>query len=220
MNKLKYLLFLALFSLCTRLNAQQSIPFANELKQFAHADSVNFPQPSGLLFIGSSSIRLWGDLEKRFPGAPIIKRGVGGSEIWQWVRYYTPYVVLPYKPSKIFVYVGENDLAGGKTATFVAEQFMQLCAMIRQQLPAVTIYFMAIKQSPSRAKAYAEVLQTNKIVKEYIAKQTNMGYIDVATPILKPATALPDSALFKADMLHLNSKGYDKWQVVLQPYIK
>ncbi len=34
------------------------------------------PAPGGILFIGSSSIRMWNDLERRFPEAPIIKRGL------------------------------------------------------------------------------------------------------------------------------------------------
>jgi hypothetical protein len=30
----------------------------------------------------------------------------------------------------------------------------------------------------------------------------------------------PDSSLFESDLLHLNKTGYDKWQAVLQPYVK
>ena len=168
MKKMKYILLLIAFSFCTKLHAQQNIPFANELKEFAQLDGLNFPKPGGVLFIGSSSVRRWGDLEQRFAGVPIIKRGLGGSELWQWVTYYTPYVVLSYKPAKIFVYAGENDLAGGKSATFVAEQFSKLCQTIRQQLPNAVIYFMAIKQSPSRVKSYSDVLRANKLIKQYI----------------------------------------------------
>lgn len=200
--------------------AQQAIPFAGEVKQFQHQDSLNFPKPGGVLFIGSSSIRRWADMEQRFPGVPIINRGLGGTEIWQWVSYYTPYVVTPYKPGKIFIYVGDNDLAKGKSAQYVADQFSSLWQILREKLPDAQIYFMAVKKSPARANAYDNVVIANQLIKAFIDTKTKTHYVDTATPILKAGTALPDSALFVQDMIHFNSKGYDKWETVLQPYLK
>jgi len=200
--------------------AQQKMPFADEIQQFKHQDSLNFPKPGGVLFIGSSSIRRWADLEQRFAGVPIIKRGVGGTEIGQWVSYYVPYVVTPYKPGKIFIYVGDNDLAKGKSAQYVSDQFGLLWQMIREKLPDTEIYFMAIKKSPARVKAYDNVVIANNIIKTFIATKAKTHYVDSFTPILKTGTALPDSALFIQDMVHFNSKGYDKWETVLKPYLK
>jgi len=220
MAKRNFLLALLISFLSYNAYAQQGFPFANEVQQFKRQDSLNFPKPGGALFIGSSSIRRWADLEQRFADVPIIKRGLGGSELWQWVSYYTPYVVMPYKANKIFIYAGENDIAGGKSARYVAEQFSQLWQMIREKNPDAEIYFLAVKQSPSRAKYYNEVISANKMIKAFIDTKAKTQYVDVATPILKTGTAVPDSALFGPDMLHLNSKGYDKWQSVLQPFLK
>jgi len=216
----KIFLFFLVVTIGSRVYAQKGFPFADEVAAFKHQDSIRFPPKNGTLFIGSSSIRLWDDLEQRFPGKPIIKRGVGGSELWQLVDYYTPYILFPYHPRKIFIYSGENDIAGGKNADFVFEEFQKLYGMIRTKLPEATIYYLSIKMSPSREKYFKEVSVANNLIESYLAGKPNCKFIDVNEPILKTSTSLPDSSLFKADYLHLNSKGYDKWQTVLEPFVK
>ena len=213
------LLFLGL-ALSAQLRAQTGFPFDNEIRAFKHQDSLKFPPKNAILFIGSSSIRKWTDLEKRFPDQPIIRRGVGGCGLWQIVDYYTPYILFPYQPRKIFIYAGENDIAAGKTGKFVFNEFEKLWEMINKKLPDATVYFMSIKPSPSRAKFITEVEVANKLIKNYLANKHNSTYIDVSTVILKHNTTVSDSSLFEPDLLHLNSKGYDKWQEILEPYVK
>jgi len=218
---LKAKLFLLILSMaaCSRLHAQQGFPFDNEIRAFKHQDSISFPPKNGILFIGSSSIRLWDDLEQHFAGKPVIKRGVGGSELWQLVDYYTPYILFPYHPRKIFIYAGENDIAAGKSAEFVFDEFKKLFEMINKQLPDAKIYFLSIKMSPSREKHFKEVAVANELIKNYLAGKPNSTFIDVNAVILRTSTSMPDSALFRADYLHLNSKGYEKWERVLDSYV-
>ncbi len=219
--KLKFVfVFFIVAGIGNKVIAQQNFPFANEIAAFKHQDSIKFPPKNGILFIGSSSIRKWTDLERRFAGAPIIRRGVGGCELWQIVDYYTPYILFPYQPRKIFIYAGENDIAGGKSGKYVFKEFEKLWEMINKQLPDATVYFMSIKPSPSRAQFFGEVDKANELIKNYLANKPNSTFIDVSTVILKDNSTKPDSSLFEADYLHLNSKGYDRWQQVLEPYVK
>ncbi|MDB5139106.1 MAG: hypothetical protein JWR12_1022 [Mucilaginibacter sp.] len=213
-----FLLFLGI-AVSTQLQAQTGFPFDNEIRAFKHQDSISFPPQNGILFIGSSSIRKWTDLEQRFPGKPIIKRGVGGCELWQLVDYYTPYILFPYHPRKIFIYAGENDIAAGKSGKFVFQEFQKLYEMIGRKLPDATVYFMSIKPSPSRMKFFNEVAIANELIKNYLNNKPNSTYIDMSTVILKQNSSIPDSSLFETDYLHLNSKGYNKWQQVLEPYV-
>ena len=217
---LKLLLFLIGCAFTANVFAQQGFPFDNEIRAFKHQDSVNFPKKNGILFIGSSSIRLWSDLEQRFADEPIIKRGIGGCELWQLVDYYTPYILFPYHPRKIFIYAGENDIAAGKSAQFVAGEFAKLWDMIHAKLPRTEVYFMSIKPSPVRAKNYAEVYKADELIKAYLNGKPKSHYVDLVTAIYKPGTTAPDSSLFKGDYLHLNPKGYDKWESVLKPLVK
>ncbi|MEB0262447.1 MULTISPECIES: GDSL-type esterase/lipase family protein [unclassified Mucilaginibacter] len=218
--KIRIILLLVLATFGLAAHAQTGFPFDNEIRDFKHQDSLKMPAKNGILFIGSSSIRKWTDLEQRFSDKPIIRRGVGGCTIEQLVSYYTPYILYPYHPRKIFIYAGENDIAAGKTGKFTARQFYTLWAMVKQNLPNAEIYYMAIKQSPSRAKYFSEVRIANEMVRNFIKTRKKTHYVDVASVILDPTTKTPDTSLFESDMLHLNSKGYDKWQAVLLPYVK
>ena len=91
--------------------------------------------------------------------------------------------------------------------------------MIRKKLPNAKFYYLSAKYAPVRAKFRPEVDKANAMVKKYIAGKPNSLYINMNPSIYKPQTTMPDSSLFENDYLHLNSKGYDRWQKVLAPYV-
>ncbi len=193
-------------------------PFMDEIRAYRHQDSLSVPPANGMLFIGSSSIRKWTDLPAHFPGKPVIMRGVGGSTLAQWAQYYMPLLVYPYHPAKIFIYVGENDINDGVGAQAVYHNFLKLLGMIKRKLPNAQVYFLSVKQSPSRAAHYNEVTLCDELIAAYIKNRANIYYIDVNTPLLTRG-AKPDSALFQKDMLHLNSDGYQRWEKVISNYL-
>ena len=56
-------------------------PWENEIAAFEAADKTNPPPRDAVLFVGSSSIRLWQTLRQDFANYPVIQRGFGGSQI-------------------------------------------------------------------------------------------------------------------------------------------
>src|SRR4051812_13086574 len=52
-----------------------------EIGAFERADREAPPAPGGIVFAGSSSIRLWTTLKDDFAGLPALNRGFGGSQI-------------------------------------------------------------------------------------------------------------------------------------------
>lgn len=209
------LIFNALYNTA---NAQQKpIPFAAELKAFHVKDSLNAPPKDGYVFIGSSSVRKWTDFETRFPNPKLIRRGIGGSTLAEYVDYYLPYVVYPYQPAKVFVYVGENDIATGSTAEQLMENYKKLTSLIETNLPKTKIYYLSVKYSPSRTKFSKVVTQTNILLKAYVKEHKELHYINVTDCLLLNGTN-SDPSLFEKDMLHLNTKGYDRWDNLLRPY--
>lgn len=219
--KLKLFLFMAIFcGLFQSVSAQQieKYPFENEIRKFKSQDSIEMPAPGGILFIGSSSIRKWEDLEKRFSDKPIIRRGVGGSELRQLRKYYVPLILLPYKPAKVFLYEGENDIAAGLPATEVLEEFKKLFVWLQQELPETKIYYLSIKYSPSRLKWTSEITKANDLIQSYLKNKPNAQFIDVAN-VLRNDAGQTDSTLFLEDQLHLNGKGYDRWEKVIRPFL-
>jgi lysophospholipase L1-like esterase len=186
------------------------------LNAFAAADRERPRAPGGVLFIGSSSIRLWNDLEQNFSG-PVINRGFGGSRMSDCTRYLKR-LVIPYRPRLVLVYAGENDLAGGKSPQDVLQSFTSFVEDIRKELPATRIAYISIKPSPARRALMAEIRETNRLILRYITDGPNLDFIDVFTPMLD-ADELPRAELFRADALHLNSAGYALWKQVIAPHV-
>ena len=62
------LFFLFLLGSFTQVTAQSDWPFYSSIHEFKKKDSISFPEKGGILFIGSSSIRRWVDLNPRVVG--------------------------------------------------------------------------------------------------------------------------------------------------------
>lgn len=184
------------------------------LAAFAEADKRNAPQPGGVLFVGSSSIRLWDKLEQQFDSLPVvIKRGFGGSRM-EDCAIHVDRLVLPYRPKLVLVYAGENDLAEGRTPRQVADSFRRFAARVRQALPDTRIAYISIKPSPLRRNLMNEVRAANALIREHARASARVQYIDVFTPMLDGAGE-PRAELFRDDALHLNDEGYALWKSVI-----
>lgn len=215
---IKYFYLAIFLFLGTGVLAQANWPFESEIKNFEKADQLNPPKKSQILFIGSSSIRLWTDLENRFSDYHIIKRGFGGGELAD-VNHYADRILLPYQPAKVFLYAGENDITAGKTVAETYQLFLKFYEDISTSLPKTKVYFLSIKPSPSRKSYTGKFDQFNANVKEFIStKACNWYYIDVATPLLG-SDGLPPVSIFQADKLHMNSTGYDIWEKIIRNYL-
>lgn len=189
--------------------------FNDTIQGFVLHDTKNSFPENGILFVGSSSVRFWATAEA-FPGKPIINRGFGGSHMSDLLHYYDQ-VVKPYGASKIFVYEGDNDIARGKSAEQVFEDFKAFFERAQADLPDTQILILAIKPSNSRWKLWPTMDATNKLIKDYTDKHTNLSFVDVATPLLDGNGKPKD--VFIADGLHLNSAGYELWREAVRPYL-
>jgi lysophospholipase L1-like esterase len=198
--------------------AQQKVPYAAEMRAFKKQDSISFPPKNAILFVGSSSFTFWTDVQSYFPGYTIINRGFGGSTLPDVIRYVNT-VVIPYKPKQILIYCGENDFASSDTVTvpMVFNRFKQLYGLIRKGLgPNVNITYVSMKPSPSRKQLMAKFSEGNELIKAYLAKEKNTGFIDVYHAMLGP-DGYPIRDIYRPDSLHMIPKGYAIWQKIIQP---
>ena len=211
-------IFIAFICLASAAAAQQDRPFEKEIQAFEQQDRKESPLKGGILFTGSSSIRMWNDLEERFPGYNFIQRGFGGSQLSD-VTHYARRIVLPYRPSKIFLYAGDNDIAAGQSADEIYAEFLEFHKLISDSLPAATVYYIAAKPSPSRQRLMPVYKEFNDKVASFIRKQScNWEFVDVYSAMLDE-NGQPVAALFTEDMLHMNSKGYDIWEKLISPFL-
>src|SRR5689334_9747608 len=109
-------------------------PFAAEINAFADADHDNPPPTNAIVFVGSSSIRLWKTLAQDFPNHQVINRGFGGSQIIDSVNY-ADRIVFPYKPRQIVMYAGGNDINAKKTPEQVFADYRAFVAKVHAELP-------------------------------------------------------------------------------------
>src|SRR5436309_16121433 len=84
-----------------------------DIRKFEEADRKSPPAPGQVVFVGSSSIRLW-RLAESFSDIPSLNRGFGGSQLADAAKY-ADRIVTPYQPRTVVLYGGDNDLAAGKT---------------------------------------------------------------------------------------------------------
>jgi lysophospholipase L1-like esterase len=183
------------------------------------ADDAAHPRaPGGVLFVGSSSIRLWNDLEAQFANLPVvINRGFGGSQLSDCVRNLSR-LVLPYRPRAVLVYAGDNDLAAGVAPKDVLRRFTAFVDGVHAELPWTKIVYISIKPSPARTRLLPEIREANDLIRDYAARADGVEYADVFNPMLD-TSGKPRRELFRADRLHLNSDGYALWKGIIAPYV-
>lgn len=201
--------------------AQQPAPankWEADIRKFEEVDRQNPPPKGAVLFIGSSSIRMWKDVATDFPATKVINRGFGGSEIADSTNF-ADRIVIPYQPRMVVLYAGDNDLNSGKTPQQVFAAYQAFVNRVRAKLPKAKIAFISIKPSLARVKLMAQMRTTNELIRNYAAKNKNLVFIDVFTPMLN-AEGQPRPELFIQDGLHMNRTGYDIWKRVIAPYLR
>ncbi len=187
------------------------------LAQFAAADQTVPPSSGGIVFVGSSSIRLWPALQQVF-GKTVVQRGFGGSRIEDCVRHIE-LLVLVHRPRVIVLYAGENDLAEGRTPQQVRDGFRAFAERVTVALPQTRIVLVSIKPSPARAGLAPLMQTTNALLREEAAAWPQTTFVDVHAAMLGE-DGQPMPALYAADRLHLSAEGYTLWQQTLAPYLR
>ena len=191
--------------------------FESEIAEIEARDRVEARTRGGIVFVGSSSIRMWPNLAADFPGQAVLNHGFGGSTLAD-VIWFTPRIVLPYLPREIVLYAGDNDLAAGRTPEQVLNDYTTFVRVARQALPAVRIVYVSIKPSPSRWALAEPMRQANALIAQAITRDTLATYVDVFTPMLG-ASGRPRPELFQADSLHMTPAGYALWRARLAPLV-
>lgn len=186
------------------------------IKRFEEKDGGN-ASPGAILFTGSSSIAKWQDVGIYFPGHRVLNRGFGGSQFSD-LLYYLDRVVMACKPSKVFIYEGDNDLAAGESPEAVMAEARQVRERIAKALPGVHVVFISVKPSPARWELKPEYVQLNRMLRDYAAQTDHTEFADVWAPMLDEKGHVYKH-IFVSDSLHMNAGGYAIWKQALLPYM-
>jgi lysophospholipase L1-like esterase len=188
--------------------------FRKEIDAFQAWDAKNSAVERPVLFVGSSSIRFWRTASS-FPELPVVNRGFGGAHISD-LNFFFDRVVKPYRPSIIVFYAGDNDIAAGKSAAQVFEDYREFVEKVRGSVPGTTVVYLPIKPSLLRWGKWPQMAESNAMIYEYSDAAEDLSWIDTATPMLGE-DGKPRRELFVPDGLHLNTTGYRLWTSIVGP---
>jgi lysophospholipase L1-like esterase len=215
----KLIFVILLFAFCVSAQTYDRAKLWDaEINSLTEIDVRQTPPKNAVLFVGSSSLRLWRSLRTSFPNLNVINRGFGGSRL-EDVNFYFDRIVTPYNPKTIVLYAGDNDVNDGVAPEKVLEDFKKFSAMVRAKFPKAKLFYISIKPSPSRWKLADSFRKTNDLIKTEVSRDKNAKFVDVWTPMLG-ANGEPKPEIFIEDNLHLNEKGYDIWREVLAKYLR
>jgi len=184
-------------------------PFRDEVMRFAELDRVSPPPACPVLFVGSSSIRMWDSLAADMAPLPVVNRGFGGSST-RHVNAYFDRVVTAYRPRAIVLYAGENDIDAGESPAEVLVQVEYFMALKDYRLGRqVPVFYISQKPSKLRAAQFQRQSKANEAVKAFAAQRDDLEYIDIVPAMLEDGRP---KDLYVQDGLHMNAAGYAIWR--------
>lgn len=163
-----------------------------------------------ILFIGSSSIRLW-DLKASFPDQRVINHGFGGSHLSDSVHFFDR-LVTPVRPTAIVMYAGDNDLADKKSPEAVANDFRSFAALVQDKVPDCRrVFYLSIKPSVKRWALADKGRAANGLIRDICAADPeHLTFVDIWDATVNDKGE-PRPDLLVDDGLHLNPAGYEIW---------
>jgi len=190
--------------------------FETEIAAFEAEDRRSPPAPGGILFVGSSSIRLWDTLAEDFAPLPTIRRGFGGAHM-EHVVHNARRIVTPYAPRAVVVFCGGNDIGSGKDAARVEADYRAFLDIVHADVPDADVWFFSMKPSKLRWEQWGEMEKVNAALREIAAEDPRRHVINVSDVLLGADGKPRDVYIF--DGLHLNARGYAAWTSVVRPVL-
>lgn len=187
-----------------------------DVSAFEAADAASPAPKGGIVFVGSSTIRLW-DVGRYFPDLKILNRGFGGSELADSVRYIDR-LVLKHEPRLVVLYAGDNDISAGRLSEQVAVEFERFVRAVHSKLPQTRILYLAIKPSLLRWIQVDRMHAANEMIRAICERDDRLAFLDFGNAMLG-WDETPRRDLFVEDGLHLSHQGYQIWSAVLRPFL-
>ncbi|MEM8896398.1 MAG: GDSL-type esterase/lipase family protein [Bacteroidota bacterium] len=207
------ILFLALVITISYARAQDPTRYQSEIDAL---NELDIPKGS-IIFTGSSSIRLWPNLNDWFPEVEVYNLGFGGSETSE-LLHYADDLIIKHQPGKLFIYEGDNDVNSGKSAARIITDMEMLLRKIKKESPKTIVHLISAKPSEERWHLREQYEEYNELLAAF-SKENKLVFIDVWSPMLDEEGEIKPN-LFKEDPLHMNENGYKIWQALISPYLK
>jgi len=191
--------------------------FEKQVEAYEAADRIQAPPRGAILLAGDSQFFRWKTVDEDLRGYTIVNRGIDSFQTSDLV-HFADRLVLPYAPRLIVLHVGGNDVHNGKTPDVVLGDFKTFVAKVRAVLPAAPIAFSSITPGPGRWDEADRRKETNRVIKDYVASQRGLTFIDLWDAMLTK-DGQPREDLWVADRVHPNHAGYLVRVEVMRPLL-
>jgi len=180
--------------------------FEAKVVEYEAADRATPPPRNAILFAGDSQFYRWKTIHEDLPGYTLINRGVDSFQFRDLI-HYVDRIVIPYAPRLIVLHVGGNDVHNGRTPVQVLEDFKGFVKRVRVKLPQVPIVYSSITPGPGRWDEAPQRRETNRVIREYVATQPDLKFVDLWGAMLTP-DGKPREDIWVEDRVHPNHAGY------------
>ena len=169
-----------------------------------------------IIFLGNSITDgcEWAEL---FQNPNVKNRGIGGDDTDGILERLDE--VTDSKPSKIFIMIGTNDLANGKSVDYIIENYKIIIATIQQDSPQTKIYIQSelpTDDAVQYTRKNSDLMAINTQLIE-IAQKNGLVYIDLFSLFANDQNKM--NPKYSLDGLHINGKGYLVWKEAIQKYV-
>jgi len=179
-------------------------------------DQTESHPDDSILFVGSSSIRLWSDITTDMAPYHAIQRGYGGAR-WSDVAIFAERLVTPHKFRAVVFFVA-NDISGAPddcSPEEVAGLFAHVLAEVRRHDANAAVFYIAVTPTESRFKVWPKTKAANSAVRALCGRSENTYFIGTESIFLNSG-GKPRHELFRADKLHLTRNGYLLWAAAIK----
>lgn len=175
---------------------------------------TTLPIPSdAIVFVGNSitDMHPWSEA---FGSSRVVNRGNSGTITREVIDNMDTW--LRYRPAKVFLMIGTNDLGWDSTALAVANNITTIVRRIERESPATEIYLQSILPARDQRNRNAQTTQAvNRHMQRLALMDARVTYID----LYEPLKGILDGTPYSLDNLHLSAYGYEVWCRILEPYV-
>jgi len=224
MKHLIYLVFILSNLSCSPLikYSQSNRQFEEEVSFLEALDVEEKAGENDILFLGSSSIRLWDNIQEDMYPYSSVKRGYGGAHYHDLI-HFSERLVQNHSPKAILIFVA-NDITGSDHSTNlvgdlspneVKRLFNYNYKLIRRLHRHIPVFLIETTPTPKRWKSWSKILQANKKLERFCKQEPNLYFISTRDKFIG-VNGLPIKSFFLPDELHLNIEGYKLWSAIIK----
>lgn len=180
------------------------------MKQFDEETPI---KSTDFVMLGNSITEGGGNWNEKLGRKNIINRGING-DIAPGV-YNRLHQILPYRPAKIFLKIGINDVSHNLPTDTIVNRIALLIERIQKESPTTQLYVQSLLpiRETERWKNLIgksqQIIQINEKLKA-IATQKKITFINLYPHFVENGTSILREEL-TTDGLHLSKEGYDIW---------